>query len=172
MSIDKYQLKCTTDSTNEYVISDAPPTACPTNGAHTIDSVSISIIAKDVEINDGTAKSLSLANYKELRYKEIDNKTGNLISAGFSYDSKTFSLSGNAQTNWNVLKDDESEFTWPVDVTMLNNDTYSLTSANLSAFWTAAKDAVKGHLDSGRSLKKSVFDAADEATIDAVTDTR
>ena len=124
-----------------------------------------------VEMTD-TEKGEPLAAYKQNRYNEIDLKTGALIIAGFTYDSKTFSLSINAQTNWNTLKDQESEFTWPVDVTTIDNDTYSLVQANLGAFWTAGKDAVKGHLDSGRTLKKSVFDAADKVAIDAVVDTR
>ena len=172
MATHKYRIWCTTDSKGEYVIASAVPTTCPTNGGHTVDTSSVVITESDILINDGTAKDLILADYKQLRYNEIDGKSMVLISAGFTYDSKTFSLSINAQTNWNTLKDEEAEFTWPVDITTIDNDTYSLTQANLDAFWTAARDAVKGHLDSGRAYKKTIYDATDEAGVDAVVDTR
>lgn len=119
-----------------------------------------------------TQDATDLPALKQMRYGEIDLGTGTLIAAGFTYDSQTFSLSVAAQTNWNTLKDSESEFTWPVEVSTLDNNAYDLTAANLSAFWTAGKDAIKGHLDSGRALKKSVFDAADTAAVDAVVDSR
>jgi len=116
--------------------------------------------------------AFSLADCKAARYVEIDAKTGGLISAGFVYDSKTFSLSPNAQANWNSLMDNQSEFNWPVDITTIDNDTYSLEVANISAFWNAAKNVLKGHLDSGRVLKKQIFDATDKAGVDAVVDSR
>jgi hypothetical protein len=137
-----------------------------------VDSASVVAVENDILINDGTPKSLSLADYKQLRYNEIDAKTNELISPGFVYDSKTFSLSSNAQSNWNVLKDEEAEFTWPVDISTIDSDTYSLSQANLGAFWGAGMTFMKGHLDTGRALKKSVYDAANEAAVDAVVDTR
>ena len=116
--------------------------------------------------------AFSLADCKATRYVEIDAKTGGLISAGFVYDSKTFSLSPNAQANWNSLMDNQSEFNWPVDITTIDNDTYSLEVANISAFWNAAKNVLKGHLDTGRVLKKEIFDATDKTSVDAVVDNR
>ena len=116
--------------------------------------------------------AVNLSEYKQVKYEAIDLKTGSLIIVGFVYDSKTFSLSANAQSNWNVLKDEEPEFTWPVEISTIDNDTYSLTAANLDAFWNAGKDAIKDHLDSGRAYKKSVYDAVDKAAVDAVVDTR
>lgn len=114
----------------------------------------------------------SLSAKKESRFIEIDIKTGQLIAAGFSFDSQTFSLSANAQANWNTLKSQESEFTWPVEISTADNNTYSLAQVDLSTFWQTGRDTVKGHLDSGRSLKKQVYDAANEAAVDAVVDTR
>jgi len=115
---------------------------------------------------------ISLSLLKTRKIVAIDSNTRSLIAAGFTYDSQTFSLSTNAQANWNNLHNQESEFTWPLDVSTIDHDEYSLIQANLHAFWTAAKDALNGHLDSGRALKKSIFDAADEAAVDAVVDTR
>lgn len=113
-----------------------------------------------------------LANLKARRYLEIDGRSMQLIAAGFTYDSQTFSLSIPAQITWSSLKENESDFTWPVEVSTLDSNTYSLAQANLTAFWTAGRDAVQGHLDSGRALKKSVFDAVDKAAVDAIVDNR
>ena len=127
------------------------------------------------EMSQGEKDVVDVADlpaYKQVRYDEIDLKTGALILAGFTYDSHIFSASANAQTNWNVLKDEELEFTWPVEISCLNNDVYSLTQAKLDPFWTAGKDFIKGHLDSGRTLKKSIFDVVTRVAGDAVVDNR
>lgn len=126
----------------------------------------------DPAVTQATLDSEYLAYKKQERYDEIDYKTGTLIAPGFAYDSYTFSASLAAQSNWNVLKDEEPEFTWPVEVSTIDNNSYDLQQANLDGFWTAGRDAVKGNLDSGRALKKSIFDAIDEAGVDAVVDTR
>ena len=91
----------------------------------------------------------NLPDYKQNRYNEIDLKTQSLIAAGFTYDSQTFSSSANAQSNWNTMHSEEAEFTWPLEISTLDSNTYSLTQANIHAFWTACKDSINGHLDSG-----------------------
>lgn len=172
MTVYRYRVHCLTDGKYEYVLASTPPTQCPVNPAHTIDANSIGREGVSVLVNDGSVKNLSLADYKSLRYNEIDYKTNVLISQGFTYDAHTFSLSIPAQLTWEGLKANEADFTWPVDVTTLDHDKYSLAQANLTAFWDAGVAAVKSHLDSGRNLKKSVFDAVDEAAVDAVVDAR
>ena len=114
----------------------------------------------------------TLAEYKQARYNAIDYKTGYLIHGGFTYDSKQFSLSANAQANWNALHSNPTEFTWPQEITAINNDTYSLAEANLNAFWEAGKVVLADHLGTGRALKKSIFDAADKTAVNAIVDTR
>lgn len=114
----------------------------------------------------------SLAENKIIRYQEIDQKTGELIASGFTYDSQIFSLSSNAQANWNALKNQKTSFTFPKNVTTINSNTYSLTEINVDALWDAGKLVVDGYLDSGRALKKSIFDAIDQAAVDLVIDTR
>ena len=118
------------------------------------------------------ANPMNLVINKTAKYVEIDQKTKAFIDVGFTYDSKSFSLSTAAQINWNVLKNTESEFSWPVDISTKDNDTYSLIQVNLSAFWTIVKDTIKGHLDSGRVKKKQVFDAVDQEALDLVVDDR
>lgn len=109
---------------------------------------------------------------KLIRYNEIDYKTGTLIAAGFSFADLRFSLSFNAQINWNTLKMAPETFTWPVEITCANNNAYELAQDDLQTFWNAAKNTVKGYLDLGRILKKQVYDATTLEEIEAVTDTR
>jgi hypothetical protein len=168
----KFKVWCETDSKWEYVLATAEPTACPTNGGHTLRVGSTILLESSAEVNDGTAKELPLAEYKQLRYNEIDAKTQEVLQMGFTFDSETFSLSSKAQHNWARLQEHELEYTWPQDVTTIDHNKYSLTQANLSDFWDAAKSAIDTALSGGRDLKKQVYDAADEAAVDAVVDTR
>jgi len=144
--MNKYKLYCTTDNKWEKVIASGVPTKCPTNVAHTFDSNSITIIENNILINDGTPKEVTLSDYKKLRYNEINYNTGVLISVGFTYDSTTFGLSEKSEGYWNSLKNQETEFIWPMEISTIDNNTYSLTQANLGAFWTAGKDFIKSSL--------------------------
>jgi len=114
----------------------------------------------------------SLAENKVKRYKKIDIKTVELITEGFTYDSQIFSLSSNARGHWNTLKNQKASFTFPKNVSTLDSNTYSLTDANVDTLWDEGKLVVDGYLDSGRVLKKSIFDAADQDAVDAVVDSR
>lgn len=128
----------------------------------------------DSTVEDHVA--VSLDEYKQLKHDEIDAKTDDLIVAGFTYDSVVFSLSRNAQINWDNVKNNKSEYVFPLTISALNNDPYSLTDANVTAFWQAKNDKLHhlttGRVTTGRDLNETVFDAADEAAVDAVVDTR
>jgi hypothetical protein len=171
--MNKYRYMNGTTSAYEVVLSDVTPTQC-LNGSDTFNAGSVVIVSEGIEVNDGTPvhQDATIGAYKDLRYNEIDGKTGALISAGFTYDSKVFSLSIYAQTNWAEIHSNTAEFPDPIGVTCLNSDAYDLAHANVNAFWTAGKDVLKGHLDSGRSLKKSIFDASDRSSVDAIVDNR
>lgn len=117
--------------------------------------------------------AVPLAAYKDIRHEEIDARTEELITdTGFVFDSKTFSLSGNAQRNFDRQLDEEPKYSFPIDISTKDNDTYSLAVNDNANFWIAMKDGVNTHLDSGRVLKKSIFDAVDKAAVDAIEDTR
>lgn len=126
--------------------------------------------ACDTLIQDHEA--VTLAEYKKVRYAEIKTKTGALILSGFSFDGNQFSLALPAQVSWTNIKGQKLDFTFPMMLSTLDHNEYSLTEANVDGFWAAAKDAVKEHLDSGRVLKKSIFDAVDKAGVNAVVDSR
>lgn len=169
--MNKYKIYCETDGWLE-VIASAAPTVCPIDGGHTINTDSITVVERDIKVNDGSYTELTLADYKTLRYNEIDSKTGVLIAAGFIFDGSTFSLSAHAQMNWSEIHSNQASFTFPLTLSCLNSDTYDLAAADVENFWGTAMATVKGHLDSGRVLKKQIFDAVDEAAVDAVTDNR
>lgn len=170
--MNKYKIYCETDSKWEEVIASVEPTQCPVDNVHTVKADSVSVIENDILVRDGTALSITLAELKQLRYNEIDGKTAALIAPGFTYDGKQFSLSVTAQMNWNGLKTNEADFSWPVAISTIDNYEYSLAQANLSAFWTAGRDVVKAALDGGRDLKKQIYDAIDEAAVNAIVDNR
>jgi len=113
-----------------------------------------------------------LASNKAARYNAVDFRTTQLIEAGFTYASKSFSLSGPAQLNWLTLQAIANKFTWPVKISTLDNGEYSLEQVNLDAFAQIAKDKTQGHLDSGRALKLQINAATTQAALDAVVDTR
>lgn len=170
----KYKLYSLENPELEQVsLSVLAPSVCP-NG-DTLQPDAISVLQDLVLMNFEkyfVDPSVSLIDYKNLRYNEIDYKTKELILQGFLFDGNTFSLSSSAQFNWNNLKVNESDFTFPVIVSTIDSDEYTLTQANLLPFWTVGKDTVKGFLDSGRDLKKLIFDATDRAGVDAVIDNR
>lgn len=116
---------------------------------------------------------VNLAEYKQNRYNQIDAKTRDLIAGGFTYDSQQFSLSTPAQANWTTIKGNKLDFSFPLKISTLDNNEYTLNdNGDVESFWTAGKDEIKAHLDSGRTLKKSVFDAVDKAAVDLIIDNR
>lgn len=145
-----------------------------------VDIYEDSLIVNGVSFSDEAAcdtlvqdhEAVTLADYKKVRYIEIKAKTGQLILSGFTFDGNQFSLALPAQVSWTNIKGQKLDFTFPMMLSTLDHNEYSLTEANVDAFWTAARNAVKTHLDSGRVLKKSIFDAVDKAGVDAVVDTR
>jgi len=114
----------------------------------------------------------TLPEQKTKRKIDIDVRTKSLIADGFTYDSKGFSLSIEAQANWLGIKSLESLLTFPMEITADNDAAYSLTSVNVDAFVSAAVAAKQGHLDSGRTLKVSIDAAADQTALDAIVDSR
>lgn len=113
-----------------------------------------------------------LDELKAQRNGEIDQKTAALIAQGFLFDSKVFSLSIYAQSNWTNLKNLEELLTWPVDVTTITDEEYSLSQANMPAFVGTAAATIQAHYDSGRALKLQINAASTKAEIDAIIDNR
>lgn len=137
--------------------------------------------AKYAKINNGNNISnvdyiipIRLANQKNKMHDAIDQKTRTLIDAGFLHNTITFSLSLKAQKNWLAIRVRKNDGTLPdpIDITTLDNDTYSLPSSEAIAFTDAAWATKEGHLDSGRVLKKSVYDAVGFPALKTIEDNR
>lgn len=114
---------------------------------------------------------MTLQELKDLRYKEIDSTTSYLIAQGFVFGGFTFSLSENAQINWtnlNLLPDD----VYPINISSTTEDTYTLELVDKGSFYMAAVSAKLTALNSGTTLKKLIYDCADEACVHSVEDTR
>ena len=133
----------------------------------------VTIVAGEVTAVTPFAYPVSLAVYKTNRYPAIDRRTRELIAVGFAYDGETFSLSSQAQSKWHGLYNASSDLTFPVKVTTVDNNEYSIPDGPTGkAMYLTGINTVKTHLDSGRTLKKSIYDAADKAAVDAVIDNR
>ena len=119
-----------------------------------------------------TIRCLNLAEYKEHRHNEIDERTSELIENGFLFDGHVFSLSTNARDNWNVIEDHKEMFTFPLEISTKDSNTYSLAEVDVDSFWLTGLGTIKTHYDSGRALKKLVFDAITEQEIELIIDNR
>lgn len=108
---------------------------------------------------------------KEKKYSEIDSRTGELISKGFVFDEKTFSLSANAQLNWsNILQLPESFF--PLDIMTVEEDVFTLELKDRTEFYLSAVNAKNKHLKSGSGLKIAVKRLQTLKEVNEFTDTR
>ena len=124
-------------------------------------------VAKKYDLTD-------LAQLKEFRYSQIDKRTGALISAGFPYNSKVFSMSENAQNNLLGTYSARDLLTYPFSWnTKDDSETYQIADATeMATFFMSALAFKKGHQDSGTDLKTQVRDAVDIAAVNAIVDNR
>ena len=120
--------------------------------------------------------ALSLEEYKAVRFKEIDARTGELISNGFAYNGLVFSLSQNAQINilgMDSTRDDPA-MTYPIEYSTLDDLAhYSVVDADdLHAMYLTALGTKKYFVDSGTILKDAVRSAVDEQAVELIIDNR
>lgn len=175
--MNKYKLYCTFHGWVE-VISSSTPTKCPIVANDTIKTDSIVIEEEDILIcsDDPTPKELTLSEHKQIKYNEIDCKSGELVSGGFVYQNKTFSLSTTAQINILALDEtrNDSALSYPIIYNTIDDtDSYSVIDAiDLHNMYLTALATKKSFLDSGTALKNSVRNATTQAEVDAVIDNR
>ena len=119
---------------------------------------------------------VSLTNVKNIRIQEIDDKTGELIKVGFTFDGKIFSLSMYAQSKMmgaHQIKDDPAlvyPITWNT-----KNDLATVVIDNaveLNAFYLTGVGTVRAAIDSGTVLKDQIRVANTQGAIDLVIDNR
>jgi hypothetical protein len=121
-------------------------------------------------------KALSLDEYKDVRFKEIDATTFERISLGFSYNNLVFSLSQNAQINilgMDEVRDDPA-MTYPIEYSTIDDLAhYTVTdSTDLHNMYLTALGTKKSWVDSGTVLKDAVRAAIDENAVSLIIDNR
>jgi hypothetical protein len=84
--VNKYRATCTTENTSVYVWGTEPPTTCPNNIAHTIDSSSITIVdsVNDTTVQISQDKGLTGGNFRSETCKLIAKPNG-IQSFDFSW---------------------------------------------------------------------------------------
>lgn len=178
--MDKYKLYNETKNIWECVIASAIPTILPDNPGDTLKPNSQVIILADVKTNsEGIAVdvNVSLADYKALKYKAIDDKTGELVLAGFEYPASSgnmFSLSQNAQINISALNQSRDDIAYPIIYNTLDDiNSYNVVDAtDMHNMYLTALATKKTSIDSGSALKSQVRAAVDRVEVDAVIDNR
>jgi hypothetical protein len=171
----KYRIYCEVEGWVE-VISDTPVSQCPIDNSHTVKVDSVTLIEENIEVNDGTIVVLDLDNFKQLRFKEIDLRTEELIKQGFSYNNLTFSLSQNAQINILALHETRNDpaLTYPIEYSTIDDSAhYDVVDAtDLHNMYLTALATKKGWVDSGTALKDSIRAATNEQEVQSIIDNR
>jgi hypothetical protein len=175
--MDKWKLYNETKNIWEYVISNIEPTTLPDNPGDDLRVGSQVIVEENIQYNYDdivVAASVSLNDYKALRYHEIDAKTGTLVSSGFVYATFTFSLSQNAQINISALNQSRDELSYPITYNSADDiNEYNVVDAtDMHNMYLTALATKKTSLDSGSAIKAQVRAAVDRAEVDAVIDNR
>jgi hypothetical protein len=123
---------------------------------------------------DTWQEELFLPQVKSDKFDKIDIRTQELISEGFEFSLKRFSLSAAAQNNFTSLYTIRDTVEYPVKINTIDDlDTHLLADATaVSDFYLAAIDTLRTLLDAGTALKDQVRAASNTAEVDAVNDTR
>jgi len=168
----KYRLRNVTRGIDEFVWAkdgDPAPMSSPANPSDYFDT---SLTARVDSAENPPDAVYALDEYKAMRRAAIDARTQAIIAAGFPFDGHQFSLSASAQMNWSALETFQALISWPVAVTTMDDQEYSLAIENKTVFCATGVAAVYAAYASGRALKLQVNAAADQAGVDAVVDTR
>lgn len=98
----------------------------------------------------------TVEEYKDFLITKVDEKISNgIVSNGFQFDGKTFSMSFNAQINWsNLLTIPEAVF--PLPVSTKQDEIYQLSLANRMNFYLSALGTKNTQLQAGNTIKQEV----------------
>lgn len=122
-------------------------------------------------VKDPSIIGLDLQQFKNYRYQQVDEKTGSLIGAGFSFDGRTFSMSLNAQINWSNFPN-LPDGLFPLNIMDITENVYVLALANKINFYLSALNYKNAQLQSGSILKGQIKACADDACVNAIIDNR
>jgi len=114
---------------------------------------------------------MTLEELKNIRYVEIDQRTGELIALGFLFDGHTFSMSTSAQINWSNFPNLPDQL-FPLPVMDITETLYMLDLANKTNFYLSALNYKNTQLQSGSILKGQIKACTDDACVNAIIDNR
>lgn len=138
-----------------------------------LDAADLTILSGAIQDHKDNADNL--AAYKHLKNLTIDDRTSELISSGFVYDSTRFSLSRAAQTNWTNIYYGTKDgiMTPPINVSTMDDGEYTLQDASgVTSFYGLGLSYIQAQYDSGRALKLQVNACSSYAGVDSIVDTR
>lgn len=121
-----------------------------------------------------TIKALTLSEYKDHRFEEINERSRDLIANGHVYNGNVFSLSENAQRNLLGLFSSKDYLNYPFEYRTKNDlDKVFLNNAtDITNFYFSAMGTIQQHLGTGNALKQQVKDCTTELEVQAIIDNR
>lgn len=99
---------------------------------------------------------MTIEQAKQEKFGLIDTKTQELIFQGFVFAGLKWSLSINAQINWNNIPQ-MPEFAFPLNMQDMDGTNYVLSYEERMNFYYTAMAAKNTHLQSGNALKKQIL---------------
>ena len=140
------------------------------DGVNVIECTEDEIEIRSFEVGPGA----TIEDYKKMKYCQIDERTSQLISLGYSYGGELFSLSMNAQTNILALDHSRLELSYPIEYNTKNDESvYSIADATtVHNMYLTALATKKARLDSGTVFKTQVRDATTIQEVRDVYDNR
>lgn len=125
------------------------------------------------EMTDAEKDAAYLEEFRTAKMAEIDGKTNELISEGFTYDNKVFSMSAEAQINWTNLFMIRTTLSYPFEVSTLDGGCYDFQNSDaLAIFYSTGLSFKKGIMDSGRELRKDCLEVTTIADLNLIVDER
>lgn len=113
-----------------------------------------------------------IRDHKTLRNSDVDDRTKELLAEGFRFDGHTFSMSLEAQTNWQWIAIYRPSLTFPLEISAADGTVYPLTGPNVAGFLAAYSTHLLGTLAAGHALRKQVNQAKTKVDLDKVRDSR
>lgn len=109
----------------------------------------------------------TLDEYKKHLIDLQDKKTENLILSGFTFDGNSFSLSFNAQINWNNLLN-IPQVMFPLNLSTKDDNIYILNFSNVQNFYFTALGRKNECLQLGNEVKKRINESTTNEELDLI----
>jgi len=147
----------------ETIEANEAPSA-PVNTEHTIKEGSLSIRRHESEL---------LFESKLERCEEVDKRTDELFSLGYTYNGKKFSLSEKAQLRILSALNDPGVF-YPFEIATLDNSESETMESieDVRAINLAISSKINEHVGKGSDLKNQINGALDEDALELIIDNR